>query len=495
MAHRCFIVLVLMLTVVVFNCATNAQQKLTRNPTPSRAEIDDFIARVSSSWPEVSADLLIRIAQSKLISDKKRKIALLEEAYHRGSDAQKKLRMKRWTGLVDTASGQLSAAYDLELDELSIKTRAVRTMSSLDAIRSRELFVQIPKLKLPPLSCADDLGYEVSGFYQTLKEVQQKSFTPKELSEGNGLRFIQPYISNIESPAQVAPVVSLIVDSNLTSSEINVALSTLVSALKGVQDDPKSFALSLTSGGLANSLQNLIKKSRDNEVASTPLLNAFRVYFLRELSVQCPDLRVGNEQKNRLQVEFSRVNKWFVSPISEDELKARIGERSNETQFWASPESRSFLMRVKRLRFGTGQTALTEEERNNDDWQLELRQLLMDLGQWTGSGDAESEVFHEKCNLYDALYSLSPNNALRTEVLLAFAGYLRVASMQESSCIEWLLHGHNLLKRTRTLGPERLKIINVFNTSTTQALQLYSQFDELITANQQQYVIRPTANR
>ena len=104
----------------------------------------------------------------------------------------------------------------------------------------------------------------------------------------------------------------------------------------------------------------------------------------------------------------------------------------------------------------------------------------MDLGQWTGSGaETESEVFHEKCNLYDALYSLSPNGALRTEVLIAFASYLRAAPMQESSRIEWLLHGHNLLNRTRNLGSERLKIINVFNTSTTQAFQLYSQFDDL----------------
>jgi len=84
--------------------------------------------------------------------------------------------------------------------------------------------------------------------------------------------------------------------------------------------------------------------------------------------------------------------------------------------------------------------------------------------------------------LYDALFSLSPNNSLRTEVLIAFASYLRSSSMQESSHIEWLLHGHNLLKKTRSLGPERLKIILVFNTSTTQALQLYSQLDDLTSA-------------
>lgn len=484
-AFRYLIITALMLTIVIIcdSCATNGQQKLTKGLTTSPAEVDDFIAKVSSSSPEVSADLLIRIAQSKLISDKKRKLSLLEEAYQRGSDAQKKLRMKRWTGLVDTPSGYLSAAYDLELDEVSIKTRAVRTMLSLDAARGRELFVQIPRLKLRPLSCSDDLGYELTSFYQTLKEVQQKSFTRKEMSEGSGLRFIQPYIADVESPAQIAPVVDLIVDSDLTSSEINVLLSTLVSALKKVQDDPKSFGLSLTSGGLANSLQKLIKKSRDNDVDSAPVLNAFKTYFLRELSVQCPDMRVGSEQKNPLQVEFSRVNKWFINSISEDELKAQIGERSNETPFWAAPESRSFLMKIKRLRFGTGHTALTEEERNNDDWQRELRQLLTELGQWSGSGDdTESAVFHEKCNLYDALFSLAPNNSLRTEVLLAFASYLRGSSMQESSHIEWLLHGHNLLKKTQNLGPERLKIINLFNSSTTQALQLYSQLDDLASA-------------
>src|SRR5678809_1067894 len=101
---RCLIILVSLLTVVVVcnSCATNGQQKLTRN-TPSRAEIDDFIARVSSSSPEVSADLLIRISQSKLVSDKNWIIALIEEEYQRGSEAQKKLRMKRWTGFVDTA--------------------------------------------------------------------------------------------------------------------------------------------------------------------------------------------------------------------------------------------------------------------------------------------------------------------------------------------------------------------------------------------------------
>ena len=345
----------MLMLVVCGSRATNGQQKLTKGATTFPADVDDFVARVSSSSPEVSADLLIRIAQSKLITDKKRKLTLLEEAYQRGSDAQKKLRMKRWTGPVDTPSGYLSAAYDLELDEVSIKIRAVRTMLNLDATRGRELFVQIPRLKLLPLSCADDLGYELSSFYQTLKEVQQKSFTPKEMSEGNGLRFIQTYIANIESPAQIAPVVNLIADSDLTPSELNVLLSTLVSALKGIQDDPKSFGLSMTSGGLANSFQKLITKSRDNDIDSAPLLNAFKGYFLRELNVQCPDMRVGSEQKNPLQVEFLRVNKLFVNSISEDELKAQIGERSDETPFWVSQESRSLLMKVKRLRFGNGE--------------------------------------------------------------------------------------------------------------------------------------------
>lgn len=471
----------LLVILVVTSCSSPTsgyQDDATRR---SATTVDDFVARVSSASPEVASDLLIRIAQSKLIADKKRRLSLIEEAYRRAFDAQKKVRMKRWSGLVDTPSGYLSAAYDLELDELSLRTRAIKVMLSLDSNRARELFTEIPKLKLPALTCADSLGYDVSGFYQTLKEVQQKSFTAKEISEGQGLRFLQPYLADVVSPAQLSPAMAVIAEAELSSSELTILVSTLVSALKGVQEDPRSFELSLTSGNFANNLQRLLTRIGDKDVASTTLLNAFKAYFIRELGVQCPGSLVGKEQKNRLQTEFLRVNKLFVNTISEDELTPRIGERLKESQFWTTRESQNFLTKTKRLRFGNGVTALTEEQRNTDEWQRELGQLLMELGQWTGSAESESDLFHQKCALYDALFTLSPNNTVRSEVLLAYANHLRGSAMQGSR-IEWLLHGNSLLKKTRNLGPQRAKIIDVLNTSTTQALQLYSEFEDLIAA-------------
>jgi hypothetical protein len=190
--------------------------------------------------------------------------------------------MKRWTGLVDTPSGYLSAAYDLELDELSIKTRVVNSMLSLDANRGRDLFAQIPKLKLAALSCRDALGYDLSGFYQTLKEVQQKSFTPKEISDGNALRFIQPYISDIVSPAQVAPIVGVIADSELPASELNLLISSLVSALKGVQDDPRSFHSRIEWLLHAN---NLLKKTRMLGAQRSKIIDVFNTSTTQPLQL------------------------------------------------------------------------------------------------------------------------------------------------------------------------------------------------------------------
>ena len=201
---------------------TEGQQKRSKDAGPLSMQVDALIAAVSSAPPEFSADLLIRIAGSKLVSDKHKRIELLEDAFRRSSDAQQKLRRRVWAGPVDTRSGYLSAAYELRLDALSLESRVIKAMVALDAQRARTLFSEIPKLKLPSLSCSDALGYDVSEFYQALQAVEEKSFSIEERKQGENGRFVQSYIDDVVSPAQVGPVVNLIADLRVPPPELNL---------------------------------------------------------------------------------------------------------------------------------------------------------------------------------------------------------------------------------------------------------------------------------
>ena len=487
-------IVVLVGAVVAKGClsyeAATVQQKPSAQSIVTTVSVDDFVARVSSAPPEIATDLLIRTAESKLIKDKQKKINLLQDAFVRSSDVQKKIRMKRWTGLVDTPSGYLSAAYDLKLDELSLKTRVVNAMLNLDSERAGTLFSEIPRLEVKPLSCSDVLTYDVSAFYETLGRVADKAFTSREKTEGSSIRFIQSYLKDVASPAELPSTLDMIVNLRLSTSELNLLQPDLISAFKRIQNDPRSFAVSMTSGRLANSFERLLATFRELDFPTQQLMSSFRDYVLAQLSTrQCADMLVGSQNKNSLNTEFLRINNWFAEPISEDDLKnVEVTASRNDTSYWTTSESKKLLFRVKELRFGKGEKPVEESEMKTPEWQQKIRQLLNDIGSWNGSGEAsEADFFHQKCSLFEGLFNLAQTDALRVEVMIGFANYLRSSSIQEQSRIEWLFHAYSFIKRTQTLGVGRAKIMDVFKNSSSQALQLYSEFDQITSAVLAQY--------
>src|SRR5579863_3639162 len=110
--------------------------------------------------PEFAADALLRIVESGKLADRNARRALVEQAFGLAASAKFGVRMNGLPGTVtDTASGSLSQAYALKLDVSSLQSRAVEDLLPLDASKARELFEQIVKPTLAPLTCDDALVY------------------------------------------------------------------------------------------------------------------------------------------------------------------------------------------------------------------------------------------------------------------------------------------------------------------------------------------------
>src|SRR4029078_6928642 len=65
-------------------------------------------------------------------------------------------------------------------------------------------------LHLKAFTCEDAMGYVVDDIYASVGAVEKEGFTPKEVEEGIRGLFILPWIENIESPAQIVPVMNLL---------------------------------------------------------------------------------------------------------------------------------------------------------------------------------------------------------------------------------------------------------------------------------------------
>ncbi len=127
-----------------------AEKKRPRLPTEIEALIED--ARIAPG--EFAADALLRIVESGRVTDRDWRRDLSEEAFRLAANAQQQMRRTYLAGSnVDTRTGYLSMAFDLKLDALSLRCRAVRAMLGVDKQKARELFSEIPKPEPPPVTC------------------------------------------------------------------------------------------------------------------------------------------------------------------------------------------------------------------------------------------------------------------------------------------------------------------------------------------------------
>lgn len=464
---------------------TYPRQHAKIDPRLKSARVDALIANASAAMPEVAVDLLIRIAESNLVSDRQKRIGLLEEAFRRSSDVQEKFRRKMWTGSVDSRGGYSSAAFDQQLDALSLRCRIVKAMLSLDPERARKLFLEIPAIELTEPACTQSLAYDMTGFYQTLAAVAAKTFSAMEIEQGEKLRFFQSYVETLQSPAQVSPLINVLVDSALPAPDLSVLGKSLSSSLGRVSTDSRSFVASMLHGNLIPNIERFSRLYRDQNLPTTEVTASFRSYLLAQLnSAHCSDFLASKSKIKQIWINLDRFSPWFNEPIKTDDVKpSRKDEDVSDEQFWTSSQSSGLLMKLKALRFGNGKEPLSIEARASNDWQQKMELLLSDIDQWDGTSEKNPlTYFHEKANLYSGVFELVPANENKLRVLLRLAGFLRNTEAKEQSHIEWLLQMNDLLKRIKRLDATgRARVFDVFRNSGNQALQLYSDYDLLLT--------------
>ncbi len=130
----------------------------------------------------------------------------------------------------DTRSGFLSRAYDLKLDAVSLQSRAVRDMLTIDKPKAVELFRDIPPLALAPSTCEDVLVYDVADFYQTLGALVNTAFDQKQRTKEEHVTFLLDYLEQASSVAQTTPLAAVVKDVAVTPDQRAI----LVNRLDGV---------------------------------------------------------------------------------------------------------------------------------------------------------------------------------------------------------------------------------------------------------------------
>lgn len=206
-------------------------------PEPFRS-IADLAA---AAPPEFAADALLRIVESGKLKDQNARRQLVEQAFQLAASAKLPVHMIGIPGTTtDTASGSLNQAYKLKLDALSLQSRAVRDMAAFDPATARELFGQIVKPILAPLTCDDALTYDPSDYYPALVSVVNNSFSPKEKAEEKHVNLMLEAISQAALQSQLAPLAQAIQSANVTEAQRQNLETRLASVVENMKRDQRT---------------------------------------------------------------------------------------------------------------------------------------------------------------------------------------------------------------------------------------------------------------
>ena len=190
--------------------------------------------------------------------------------------------------------------------------------------------------------------------------------------------------------------------------------------------------------------------------------------------------------KNSVPATIQRFNEEFQEQLQSSQIprisaqdidSAQIGKDAVVNLFWQSPQSKSLLNGIKKLRFGDKVEALTEGDRKTVEWSVELHDFLAQLEFWKPENEPEADYFHEKSILYEGLVELVSDRATRLNVLDSFVRFMSQNRFQSTNRIEWFSHFHTLLARNPK-PDQRAEVINAYRSSNDQTLRLFGQVED-----------------
>ena len=498
-------VLLSLLLLFAHGSLTNARpQPSTLQPRPAQtgartakakrpvrpAELEALVVDARALSPEFAADVLLRLVESGKITERAWQRELLTEAFRTAGGAQAPIKRRIAPGLnyAYTREDYEARAYELNLDTMSLRLRAVNAMLKVDQRKARELFSELPiKLPFTPLTCDDALVYAGLDFYDTLTQIATTTFSAAEKARNEDVLFAQAYVDEMNAPEEVLPV-SLLIE-RLGDSPARLALLThsYSMALIRIGADDRSFTAA-TNAMLA---VRLARACKQQGLSPDELLAAFRAYFVTHLRARrCADDEFGKYGPGRLvldrrtladlnaQLRVDESGAQSLVPVTDDEVKPQQVEgEAKLTPFFTTPTAQSLFRTAQALRFGMADEPQTEEERNEPKRVEQLTAWLNAMADWHGDGEtSEADYFNEKCVLYQLLLEVWPTKGPAADTLLRqYIAFLREPALREENRAGWLLHVKRLLDSPRyNGGAERAQMLAELMDSGEPVLRVYA---------------------
>jgi hypothetical protein len=443
--------------------AVNTEAADEKKPKPELSPaVRPIVEMARAAAPEFFADTIATLVEAGKIPQRELQVELLEEAFNVAAGAQQPWRLNGISAIPpDSRAMYRGKAGALRLDALSLQSRILKAMLTVDRPKTRELFERLRHPVLQPRPCEDPMVDDISAYYEIAGPLAQSAFTAAEKEKGVHVQFLATMIAGTQVPGELAPFAMAIQSVALRPPELELLLGALAQKLETITADYRSFATSIN--GLQSDIQQLLEIARANGVGVDPLMQGFGKYLTTQLKApRC------NED-----IRFGPID-WFhgaPTALTDEETKAIVRNGALKTEaYFESEDSKRLGQELNALRFTPERKPLSEAERSSLEWRNSLNDFMSDFAGWRPSG-SDIDVFHQKATVWGAVLQLVPPGADRDRIVNASVTFLRSSDIERQSPAEWLWQVKKLEELATVDAP---KMLQAFRASGDVGLVLYA---------------------
>jgi hypothetical protein len=431
-------------------------------PSPRVSEVVDSISALP---PALGADAMVRVAVK--VAPHCAAIAknLLERAFEQADSVNSDMTFRRaaMSYLTDSRTSYVANGYSLQMDKLSLQSRATMAMASIDPKMAIQFFEGITPPRPAAAGCASPFVPDVSIYYEALEEILGLYGNPK-LHDNDRLQ--RTFVKMLEvvgattSPVQLMPLASVLEKATLNSQQVSVLLTSLAVAIEEFPVDDRSLSSNgrerVFPGTPADAIAKLVVWSRNHKVSTDALVHAFRDYVDRSVhGAHCAD-NLPKDAKpfaaicrswNQSLVELAPGIEMIEVPASDPPIEGG----SVEKEYWHSPKAEELLVDAKHLNFDDKWESFTAAQRRTPEWQDRVKLLLDHMIDWRSSDEeSPADYFHQRCILMYEILPYLPSGTLSDRITSLWIGTFEDSPLQWDNPEEWYFEVLRFLRFSKT---------------------------------------------
>ncbi|HEY2461150.1 MAG TPA: hypothetical protein VGI16_10085 [Candidatus Acidoferrum sp.] len=445
-----------------------AQGPKAKRPYTREKQIDQFLESLGDLRIEYRADIQLTAIEKGKVPNEKLVRQVLTDLLENADQAEFPYKIisedrNQQTTRQNRIAADLNA---LNLDALSIKTRAIRSLLTRNRQEASQHFQDL-QLNIPPTACRSAMVPDVRDYYQTFSAIGNLALAASAKAREQFLFWANEQMGLMTSSTQLLPSANALLDLKLSANEFKILSDTFTLKLSALQaTDGELRVLENKPTPLSNGIERLAHKLQEQSWPVIPLLQSYQTFLERSAKQPvCSDLTTDwkrvSENYYHLYPELG-----VAKPEKIDFYTIRqTAEKGGTAEVDFMPSVAAMYTRIFKLmdrknaeRRGSAPAAINTAF---PSWESDLADSLKDIDAMDPSrSSCPVCVFASKASLLYFCFGGVPPGEWKDKTLEQLASVLADASFQKDYPIEWGFAVFALLNSSRSPSEKLAKEIH-----------------------------------